>query len=96
MKDPRVGMITITGIDVTSDLSHAKIFFTTLAEGADRKETLTTLRRAAGFLRSQLGRRLTLRTTPELHFEFDASVERGVALSQLIDRAVSDGSTEPE
>jgi ribosome-binding factor A len=89
VKDPRVGMITITGVEVTSDLAHAKIFFTTLDEGEARAATEQGLRRASGFLRSALGQRITAHNVPELHFMFDASVEEGVRLSRLIDDAVA-------
>lgn len=84
LRDPRVGMITFTGVDVSPDLSHAKVFFTTLDPG-HVEEAATGLRRAAGFLRSQLARRIKLYTTPELRFEYDESVERGDRLSRLID-----------
>ncbi len=83
VRDPRVGMVTITAVDVSPDLSHAKILFTTLGN-ENLKETTTGLRRAAGFLRSQLARRIKLYTTPELRFEYDESVERGDRLSRLI------------
>jgi len=89
LKDPRVGMITITGIEVSPDLAHAKVYFTTL-DAETRAETEIGLKRAAGFLRSQLGRRMKLHVTPELHFHYDASVEHGVELSRLIDAAVAD------
>ena len=84
LRDPRVGMITLTGVDVSPDFSHAKVFFTTLSEAhiAEAKEGLS---RAAGFLRTQLARRIKLYTTPELRFEYDESVERGDRLSRLID-----------
>jgi ribosome-binding factor A len=84
LRDPRVGMITITSVDVSPDISHAKVFFTTLSEAhiAEAKEGLS---RAAGFLRTQLARRIKLYTTPELRFEYDESVERGDRLSRLID-----------
>jgi len=90
LRDPRVGMITITGVDVSPDFSHAKVFFTTLSQEhiAEAKEGL---KRAAGFLRSQLARRIKLYTTPELRFEYDESVERGDRLSRLID-SVTRGS----
>jgi ribosome-binding factor A len=84
LRDPRVGMLTITSVDVSPDLSHAKVFFTIL-ESRKLAETLEGLKRAAGFLRSQLARRLELYTTPELRFEYDESVERGDRLSRLID-----------
>ncbi len=84
LRDPRVGMITLTGVDVSPDLSHAKVFFTTLSrEHVD--EAKQGLKRAAGFLRSQLARRIRLYTTPELRFEYDGSVERGDRLSRLIE-----------
>ena len=84
MRDPRVGMVTITAVDVSPDLSHAKVYFTTLSkEHID--EAREGLQRAAGFLRSQLARRVKLYTTPELRFAYDESVERGDRLSRLID-----------
>jgi ribosome-binding factor A len=88
LKDPRVGMITLTSVEVSPDLSHAKVFFTSLVEDDHREEVLAGLRRASGFLRSELGRRIKVHVTPELHFVYDASVERGMRLSQLIDDAV--------
>jgi len=87
LRDPRVGMVTITSVDVSPDFSHAKVFFTTL-EKEKLQDTLHGLRRAAGFLRSQLARRIKLYTTPELRFEYDESVERGDRLSRLIDSVV--------
>ena len=86
MRDPRVGMLTITSVDVSPDLSHAKVFFT-LLDQKQLAETLSGLKRSAGFLRSQLAKRIKLYTTPELRFEYDESVERGDRLSRLIDAA---------
>ncbi len=79
-------MLTITSVDVSPDLSHAKVFFTVLRK-EDVEPTLVGLKRSAGFLRSQLARRLKLYTTPEVRFEYDESVERGDRLSRLIDQA---------
>jgi ribosome-binding factor A len=87
LRDPRVGMVTITSVDVSPDFSHAKVFFTVL-EKDKLEDTVHGLRRAAGFLRSQLARRIKLYTTPELRFEYDESVERGDRLSRLIDSAL--------
>jgi len=84
LRDPRVGMVTITSVDVSPDFSHARVFFT-LLEKHQLEDTLHGLRRAAGFLRSQLAKRIKLYTTPELRFEYDESVERGDRLSRLID-----------
>lgn len=90
LKDPRVGMITITDVEVTQDQSHARVFFTALG-GEERIEDASRgLQRAAGFLRSQLAHRMKLRVVPELQFKYDQSVERGMRLSQLIDAAVAE------
>jgi ribosome-binding factor A len=89
LKDPRVGMITLTGVEVSPDLAHAKIFFTSLADPAHREETVAGLKRAAGFLRSMLGARIQIHNTPELHFVYDESVETGIRLTHLIDEAVA-------
>jgi ribosome-binding factor A len=89
LKDPRVGMITITDVEVSQDYSHAKVFFTTLGDADKVKETTAGLARAAGFLRSQLAHRLKLRIVPQLQFKYDESVERGMRLSRLIDEAVA-------
>jgi ribosome-binding factor A len=88
VKDPGVGMVTITGVDLTPDYAYATVHFTVLpGDEASVASTLAGLRRAAGFLRSQLGRRVRIHTTPELRFQHDISTERGVAMSRLIDEA---------
>jgi ribosome-binding factor A len=88
LKDPRFGMITITEVQVTPDYAHAKVFFTTLVDNDEAiQNTLTGLHQAAGFIRGQLGRRLTIHTTPEVHFVHDISTARGIKLSKLIDEA---------
>ncbi len=93
IKDPRLGLITITAVDVSRDLSHAKIFITIMGQGDDQeaiKGNLRILNDAAGFLRMQLGKSMKLRTVPQLHFNYDASIRRGVELSSLIERAVAE------
>ena len=87
VRDPRVGMVTLTSVDVSPDLSHAKVFFTIL-EKDKKDETTKGLQRAASFLRSQLSHRMSMYTTPELRFVYDESVERGDRLSRLIDSVV--------
>ncbi len=87
LKDPRVGMVTITDVDVAHDYAHAKIFFTVMGKGSDPAGSLEGLTRASGFLRSELGKGMSLRVVPQLHFVYDESVARGVALSNLIDQA---------
>ncbi len=90
MKDPRIGMITLTDVEVSSDFAHAKIFFTHLGESRQTAEILSGLQHAAGFLRSHLAQRLKLYAVPELRFIYDTSVERGMRLSSLIDQAISE------
>ena len=89
LKDPRVGLVTLTGVELTPDYAHAKVFYTTLADMSARQDIDAGLRRASGFLRRELGRRIRIHTLPELHFVFDESVERGDRLSRLIDEAVA-------
>ena len=91
VKDPRVGMVTLTGVEVTPDYAHAKVFFTRFGDVADIELSAHGLKNAAGFLRRELGHRIKLRVVPELHFIYDESIERGVRLSRLIDEAVASG-----
>jgi ribosome-binding factor A len=88
LKDPRVGMISLTAVEVTPDYTHAKVFFTTL-DVSHLPEIQSGLARAAGFLRHELGRRIRIHTLPELHFIHDDSLERGANLSRLIDAATA-------
>ncbi len=88
LKDPRIGMITLTEVQLTPDYAHAKIYFTTLVDDPLQIEkTQAGLTAAAGFLRNQLGKRLHIHTLPQLHFIHDTSTSRGLAMSQLIDQA---------
>ena len=97
VKDPRVGMVTLTEVQLTPDYAHAKIFFTTLIDDpAAVKKTLDGLHKASGFLRAQLGRRLHIHTLPELHFVYDISPSRGAALSKLIDEANATRATDAD
>ncbi len=89
LSDPRLGMVTVSAVEVSRDLAVAKVFFTVLNPGHDVKQTLDGLNHATGFLRRELGRRMKLRIVPELRFQYDSSVENGSRLSALIDKAVS-------
>jgi ribosome-binding factor A len=89
VKDPRVGLVTLTGVEVTQDYAHAKVYFTLMGSADQAPLAQAGLQHAAGFLRSQLAHRMKLRIMPQLHFIYDTSVEHGVRLSQLIDEAVS-------
>ncbi len=88
LDDPRLGMITIQAVRVVRDFSHAKVFFTFMAGELDAAETRRLLNDAAPFFRHALGRRMRLRTIPELHFVHDESIEEGERLDRLIERAV--------
>jgi ribosome-binding factor A len=96
VKDPRVGFITLTDVEISADYAHAKVFFTSMKGQEGLDEILTGLRRASGFLRRELGRRVRIHTTPELHFVYDESVERGTHLSALIDKALETSATDNE
>lgn len=89
LKDPRVGMITIVDVEVSTDQSHARVYFSSLGDQSVIAEATAGLQHAAGFLRSQLAHRMKLRVVPQLQFKYDESVERGMRISQLIDVAVA-------
>ena len=89
VKDPRVGPVTVTSVDVSPDLSHAKVHFTHLAGREQGEDAVEALSRTAGFIRRELSHRLNLYSVPELHFAYDDSIEHGMKLSQLIDDAVA-------
>jgi ribosome-binding factor A len=87
IRDPRCALVTLTGVELTPDYAHAKVFFTTLSD--DSEGALNVLRDKAGYLHSLLYKRLHIHTVPTLHFVHDQSVARGVDLSRLIDEANS-------
>jgi ribosome-binding factor A len=88
LKDPRVGMITITEVQLTPDYAHAKVFFTMLSDDKEAiKNTVAGLVKASGYIRIMLGKRLSIHTLPELHFIHDTSTARGIEMSRLIDEA---------
>lgn len=92
VRDPRLGMVTITAVDVSRDLAHGKVYFTLLGKDSDEDvaQNREILNEVAGFLRMQLGRVMKLRSVPQLHFHYDESIRRGVHLSSLIERAVAE------
>jgi ribosome-binding factor A len=85
LKDPRIGFVTVTGVETSPDLRHAKVFVSVLGSVRKREESLVGLTAAHGVLQSRLARELRMKRTPTLAFEYDPSVERGVRMSQLID-----------
>jgi len=89
VRDPRVGMVSVTAVDVSRDLGHAKVFYTVMDVEDDQqaKQSTDALNHAAGFLRSELSRNSSMRSVPQLRFYFDNSVSRGRYLEDLIERA---------
>ena len=85
LKDPRIGFITVTGVDVTNDLSQAKVYLSVLGDDEQKEASLKALGKATGFLRSELGKRIRLRHVPELIFKFDESIEYGSRIEKLLD-----------
>ncbi|MDX5370895.1 MAG: 30S ribosome-binding factor RbfA [Pseudomonadaceae bacterium] len=94
VRDPRLGFVTITAVEVSRDLGHAKVFITLMGENdAEKVElNLEILNEAAGYLRMLLGKSMKLRSVPQLRFHFDQSISRGAHLSALIERAVAEDS----
>ena len=95
LKDPRVGMISLTAVELTPDYAHSKVFYATL-NSEHLEEIERGLKRASGFLRRELGRRIHIHTLPELHFIYDNSIEHGASMSLLIDQANALSDQTPE
>jgi ribosome-binding factor A len=85
LKDPRIGFVTVTGVETSPDLRHARVYVSVLGSEARRAKTLDGLAAAHGVLQARLARELRLKRTPQLAFEYDPTVERGVRMTQLID-----------
>jgi ribosome-binding factor A len=90
LKDPRVGFVTLTGVETSSDLRHARVFVSVLGSERKRERSLTGLQAAHSFLQGRIARELRMKRTPQLTFEYDPTVERGVRLGQLIDELAPD------
>lgn len=84
VRDPRVGFVTVTGVLVSNDLSHARVMVSVPGEDSDKSRALEGLQSAAGFLRSRAARALTTRTVPELHFELDRGLEHAARINELL------------
>ena len=97
MQDPRLRLLSVSAVEVSRDLAYATVFVTSLSDTSSHDEILKTLRKAAGFLRHELGKAMRLRIVPELKFKYDESLERGMSMSKLINDAIeSDHSEEDE
>ncbi|MED1202031.1 30S ribosome-binding factor RbfA [Heyndrickxia acidicola] len=84
LKDPRIGFVTVTDVQVTGDLQQAKVYITVLGDEEQKANTLNGLEKAKGFIRSEVGQRIRLRKTPELFFEFDESIDYGNRIETLL------------
>jgi ribosome-binding factor A len=94
LNDPRIGLVTITGVQTSADLRSAKVFVSVLGSERKRAQSIEGLQAAHGVLQSRIGRELRLKRTPQLAFEYDPSVVRGVEMSRLIDELAPDDNVE--
>ena len=94
LKDPRIGFVTVTGVRTTADLAEATVYVSVLGQEAERRKTLEGLAAARGLLQARINQELRLRRTPQLSFEYDPSVERGVRMTKLIDELAPDAPDE--
>src|SRR6476620_3868566 len=92
LKDPRIGFVTVTGVETSPDLRHARVFVSVLGGERKREQTLVGLQAAHSVLQSRLAHELRMKRTPQLAFEYDPSVERGVRMTKLIDELAPDDS----
>ena len=92
LKDPRIGFVTITGVETSPDLRHARVYVSVLGAERKRVQTIDRLQAAHSLLQAQLARELRMKRTPQLAFEYDPSVERGVRMTKLIDELAPDDS----
>jgi ribosome-binding factor A len=90
LKDPRIGFVTVTGVETSTDLRHARVYVSVLGSEAKRAKTLDGLAAAHGVLQARVARELRMKRTPQLAFEYDPTVERGVRMTQLIDELAPD------
>jgi ribosome-binding factor A len=90
LKDPRIGLVTVTGVDITPDLRYGVVYVSVLGSEKKRRASLQGLTAAHGLLQGRLARELRMKRTPQLTFEYDPSVERGVRMTKLIDELAPD------
>lgn len=97
LKDPRIGFVTLTSVDVADDLSHAKVYVSVLGTEEETKVTLDALNRAAGFVRCEIGKRVRLRHAPSIVFKYDPSIQQGAHISKLLQNiGLSDDTSKEE
>src|SRR5437870_9961785 len=86
LKDPRIGFVTVTGVETSPDLRHARVYVSVLGSDDERRAALDGLQSAAGFLQSKVGEELRMKRTPTLEFQYDDSIDRGLRISELLDQ----------
>ncbi|HOK55618.1 MAG TPA: 30S ribosome-binding factor RbfA [Armatimonadota bacterium] len=86
LKDPRIGFVTITDVEVSPDLRHARVFVSIMGEEEERQASMKALKSASGFIRSELGKRLRMRVTPDVEFRIDSSIEQGARIFELLEQ----------
>ena len=96
LRDPRLGMVTISAVEVSKDMAHAKVFITLMDSDQDVDATLKVLKKASGFLRHALGKRITLRVLPDLHFVYDSSLDEGMRIAALLDAVAAEDKEHEE
>jgi ribosome-binding factor A len=93
LKDPRIGFLTVTGVEITNDLSEAKVYLSVLGTDQQKEDTLHALGRGTGFIRTELGKRIRLRIVPKLFFILDSSIAYGSRIEQLLSN-LNEGKSE--
>jgi ribosome-binding factor A len=91
LKDPRIGFVTVTGVETSPDLRHARVYVSVLGTSDERRQALDGLQSSAGFLQAKVGEELRMKRTPTLEFRYDESIDRGMRISKLLDEEESGG-----
>ncbi len=86
LKDPRLGFVTVTAVEVSDDLRQAKVFYTVFGQNREKKGSQIALNRAAGFIQQEIGKRIRLKFIPQLSFHYDSSVEYGARIDELLNQ----------
>jgi ribosome-binding factor A len=94
LSDPRIGFVTVTSVETSPDLRHAKVYVSVLGDEGEREETLSALRSSHGVLQSQIAAETRMKRTPTLTFHYDDTIEQGVRISQLLEQEPGEGGVE--
>jgi ribosome-binding factor A len=96
VRDPRVGLATVTAVETSPELDHARVYITTLGDDEEKEAVLTGLQSAASFIRGQLSRKLHIRRVPELHFQYDRMLDEATRIEQLLREALPESSADTD